>query len=77
MVQFLAGQPFIRIANVINQKMKKLSSIYILIRTKIHTVLLSHKKGIVIGNGSNIYYKSRIDCSSDSYVTGGGGDNWQ
>lgn len=51
--------------------MKKLSSIYRLIRTKIHTVLLSHKKGIIIGNGSNIYYRSRIDCSY-SYVMGGG-----
>lgn len=52
--------------------MKKLSSIYKLLRNKIHTSLLSRKKGIKIGIGSNVYYRSRMDCYSVSYKYGGG-----
>lgn len=52
--------------------MKKTSSIYKLLRNRIHTYLLSRKDGIKIGNGTNVYYKSRIDCCSTSYKTGGG-----
>lgn len=52
--------------------MKKLCSIYRLLRNKIHTSLLSRKKGIKIGIGSNVYYRSRIDCYPVSYKMGGG-----
>lgn len=52
--------------------MKKLSSIYRLLRNKIHTSFLSRRKGIKIGIGSNVYYRSRVDCYSVSYEMGGG-----
>lgn len=51
--------------------MKKLSFIYRLLRNKIHTSLLSHKNGVKIGTGSNVYYRSRIDCCSVCYKNGG------
>ena len=52
--------------------MKKLSLYTKLLRNKIHTSLLSRKKGIIIKNGSNVFYQSRIDCYSDGYKNGGG-----
>ncbi|SNU03309.1 Acetyltransferase (isoleucine patch superfamily) [Prevotellaceae bacterium MN60] len=39
---------------------------------KLHTLFLSHNKGVVIGEGSVVYYKSRIDCYSQSYNNNGG-----
>ena len=39
---------------------------------RVHTFLLSHKKGITIGSSSIVYHKSRIDCYPVSYENGGG-----
>lgn len=41
-----------------------------LLRDKIHTKLLSHKKGVIIGNSSIVYHKCGIDCYSISCKCG-------
>ncbi len=40
------------------------------LRDKIHTKLLSHKKGVKIGNSSIVYHKCGIDCYSTNYKRG-------
>ena len=51
---------------------------YLSFRDKIHTILLSKQEGIQIGDNTNIFYKTKIDCYPNSYQNGGGiliGDN--
>lgn len=40
--------------------------------SKVHTLLVSSKKGIQIGANSLVYYKSSICCKSSSYNNSGG-----
>lgn len=40
--------------------------------SKVHTLLVSWKKGIQIGSNSLLYYKSSIYCKSSSYCNSGG-----
>lgn len=47
-------------------------TLYLLFRNKLHKMRLLRNKGIYIGNGSRIFYKSIIDCRTKSYANGGG-----
>lgn len=57
--------------------MSRLVSYFVWLLSNLHTKFVSFQHGIEIGANTVLYYKSTINCLSNSYKNQGGGDNWE